>query len=87
MTEKKHNSITAGCELTLNSDIINISGKIIFKKGHKVVVREVLKSGGYWGKMSGYWIDERIDGVKLEGRYGIWSLSTFMNITDTLIKK
>jgi hypothetical protein len=67
----------AGDALTVNSDVISNSGKIIFSPGDKVTVSEVLKAGGYYGKVSGYWINERIIGVKLKWHYGIWSTSIF----------
>lgn len=62
----------AGDVLTVNSEIISHSGKIIFSPGDKVTVSEVLKAGGKYGKISGYFIPERIIGVKLKGHYGIW---------------
>jgi hypothetical protein len=66
-----------GDTLTIAHDILSLSGEIIFKKDVKIKVREVVKSGGFYGKVSGYWIDERIDGVKLQGHSGIWFLTCF----------
>lgn len=62
----------SGDVLTVNSEIISQSGKIIFSKGDKVTVSEVIKTGGYYGKTAGYFIPERMVGVKLVGHYGIW---------------
>jgi len=67
----------AGDALTVNSNVISNSGKIIFSIGDKVTVSEVLKTGGYYGKLAGYFITERIIGVKLKEHYGIWSTSIF----------
>lgn len=69
--------LIVGSVLTINGEIISNSGKILYKSGDKVVVSEVIKGGGYWGKVSGCWIDKRIDGVKLKNHHGIWNLSCF----------
>ncbi|MGE5317667.1 MAG: hypothetical protein ACM3ME_06700 [Chloroflexota bacterium] len=67
--------LNLGTELTINADTIDNSGCIHFKRGQKVIVREVVKHGGYYSW--GYWIKERIIGVKLMNEYGIYFLSLF----------
>lgn len=74
---QKYVQLSVGDVLTFKHDIISSSGRILHKKGKKDKIRELVKSGGYWGKVSGYWIDEKITGVKLENEYGIWSLEAF----------
>jgi hypothetical protein len=74
-------TLEVGDTLTFRSDIINNSGQIYFKKGDKAIVSEILKSGGYYGKVSGYWMDEYILGIKIEGHYGIWHLETFEELS------
>ena len=69
--------MNTGDKLTIKHDIIGISGSLLFAEGQEVTVREVVKSGGYYSKLCGYWIDERVHGVKLQGHYGIWFLTCF----------
>ena len=66
-----------GDELTIAHDIINESGQITFKKGQKVIVREVWKDDPHWSNVFNMWIPEKIHGVKLTNHYGIMFLSCF----------
>lgn len=67
----------AGCRLTIREDIVTCYGAIIFKKGQQVKVSEVVKTEGRWARFGGYWIPEKIDGVRIAGHIGLWYLSCF----------
>lgn len=67
----------AGDELTIAGDIIDISGRIIFNKGDKVKIHEVMKYAAHWSNFYNIWYDEEIWGIKLEGHYGTWFLNCF----------
>ena len=69
-----------GDTLTYKSDFFGASGLIFNHKGDKVIVREVVKTPGRWGYFN--WIDESIDGVKLEGENGITFLSAFVETSE-----
>ena len=69
--------IKAGDSLTINCDIINISGQIILKTGQKVMIREVNKTLAKWSNYFNIYLPEKMNWVKLKGIYGIWSLSIF----------
>ena len=66
-----------GCTLTVRADIVTSYGAIIFKKGQQVKVSEVVKTDGHWARFGGYWIPEKIDGVRIAGHIGLWYLSCF----------
>jgi hypothetical protein len=63
--------------LTVKSDIIGISGQILLSAGSVVTIKKIIKRGGYYGKVSGYWIDPEIIGVTLFEINGIWFPSCF----------
>jgi hypothetical protein len=69
--------IKKGITLTIDGEIISQSGHISFKDGDKVKVKEVLKTPEKWSNFYNMYIPERIDGIKLFGKYGIWFLNTF----------
>lgn len=73
----KHEDIKVGMELTIDGHIFDIGGNSIFNKDEKVKVRQVLKEAGKWSTFFNVWIPERITGIKLKGKYGIWFLNTF----------
>jgi len=68
--------LKAGDTLTYKSDFFGASGLIFNHKGDKVIVREVIKTPGRWGYFN--WIEESIDGIKIEGENGIMNLSSFI---------
>lgn len=63
--------------LTFRHEIISETGRIIFHKGDKVLLEEVVKTNGFWGMVSGCWIEEKVEGIRIEGKRGIWSLDSF----------
>lgn len=69
--------LTEGQKLTISGDIISECGFLIFNKGDKVTIREVRRTPAHYGKMSGVWYKETIDGVLLEEHEGFWRLSAF----------
>ncbi len=73
----KHEDIKVGMELTIDGHIIGIGGWSIFDKDQKVKVSKVLKEPGKWSNFFNMWIPERITGIKIKGKYGIWFLNTF----------
>jgi len=75
--------IKVGDNLIIDKEIINLSGMVIFNKGQKVEVREVVKDEGFYSRWNGEWIPEKIIGVKLLGFYGIWFLSCFKEMINS----
>ncbi len=69
--------IKKGSILTISGDIFDIGGWIIFTNGQKVKIKEVLKTPARWSNFFNMYMPERIDGIKLNGHYGIWFLNTF----------
>ncbi len=59
-------------KLTVKHDVLCISGTLLFQKGEEVKVAELQTRKGYYGSQSGVWYPEKITGVKIKGRYGIW---------------
>ena len=70
--------IAVGDELTVDHDIIDIAGGIALKLGEKVIIREVIKTPSKWSNTFNMFIPEVIHGVMLEGKYGMWFLSCFV---------
>lgn len=67
-----------GTQLTLNCEIIGISGIIFFEKGQKVTAEEFEIKEGHWGRMSGVWYEDELTGVRLKERQGTtWTLDIF----------
>lgn len=64
--------------LTIKNDIISETGGIIFNKGDKVEVDEIIVKEGFWGKNTGQWYPEEIIGAKLVGYHGYWDKNTFV---------
>ncbi len=69
--------IACGDVVTIKDEIFSESGRIIFHKGTKVQISEVIKKEAFWGKMSGVYYPEEITGLKIIGISGEWSLETF----------
>ena len=69
--------LAEGVELTIDHDIIDSSGQVIFLKGLKVRIREVWKTEGKWSNLYSMFVPEVIHGIKLEDISGIWFLSCF----------
>lgn len=66
-----------GDVVTWNHDSITDGGQILHHKGDVSIIQEIAKTGGHWGKLSGYYMEERILGFKLEGEYGLFFPSCF----------
>jgi len=71
--------IKVGDKVTLSRDIVNEeTGEILMEMGDEREVRElVVEKAHYHTLYAEKWIEERINGIKLEGIYGIWSLKYF----------
>lgn len=78
-------TISEGVELTVDHETITSSGHIHFKKGQKVIVREVWKTEAKWSNYYNMWMPEVIHGVKLEGEYGIYFMSLFTETKSTTL--
>jgi hypothetical protein len=80
--------VLIGGVLTVNREIISLSGRIIFELGDKVKVDETEKKGAFWGKMSGTYYPEEITGIKIYNVYGFWPLELFKETSKhTLITR
>ena len=74
--------VKAGDELTINGEIITIGGQIIFEKGQKVVVSEVIIEKGHYSRLCpDIWYDDKLLWVKLEGQYGLWTPGAFEELS------
>lgn len=72
--------LTAGSELTFSGNYFDEYYCQMASKGEKAIIKEVVKTKGRWSNFfagDSYYIPERIDGVKLAGKRGIWFLSAF----------
>ena len=74
-------NLSVGTKLTVDNDIVSVSGTISFRKGDIVTIREivshVIKHASVYGCEA-----KSISGVKLEGKYGIYFLSMFTETKD-----
>lgn len=73
----KNSFLNVGDTLTVDHDIIDISGNIILGKNQKVVVKEINKTPPKFSSVFYVYMPERINSVKLEDYCGVWILSTF----------
>lgn len=71
-------NISVGDTLTFRVGIISDGGTMLHNIGDKVTIREIIKTGGFYGKISGYWIEEKIIGFLFEEIYGQFSPSCFI---------
>ena len=67
-----------GSELTFANHIIGDSGRIIFEKGDKVIITEVIIKPASVGKRSGIYYPEQIEAVRIEGLIGVWYSGAFV---------
>ena len=72
------NLIKIGSILTISREIVSNSGNIIFEKGQKVEVSEVIMSKGYTSINSFKYYAPRIVFVKIKDKIGEWSNSIFV---------
>lgn len=59
-----------GMQLTLNCEIIGMSGLILLEKGQTVTVDRFDIKEGFWGRRSGIWYEDELRGVVLNERPG-----------------
>jgi len=65
-------------QLTLNCDIVGISGAVFLSKGQTVNVDKFEIREGHWGRMSGVWYEDELIGVRLKERPGTtWGIDIF----------
>jgi len=73
--------IKVGNILTIDHEIFSISGQIILAENEKVEVRELWISKGYWSRLCpDIWIPEKLNGIMLVGKYGIWKPEVFKEL-------
>lgn len=77
--------LQVGNDLTVASDLIDISGAITLKAGQKVTIREVGKTPSRWINSCNTFVPEKYYWVKLADIYGIWELSAFVETSTALI--
>jgi hypothetical protein len=75
-------NLTIGNKLTIDHQIIDASGFILFNHGDIVTIKGIWKTDGKWSNISNDWIPEVIRGIMLDEIDGIWFLSCF---TETKI--
>ena len=74
--------------LTINCDIITIGGQIIFEKGEKVIVSDVVIEKGHWARgFSGIYYPDKLIWVKLEDHYGLWQPDSFEELCEETVTK
>ena len=74
--------IKTGDILTIATEVIGISGEIIFTEGQKVEVEEVFLTGNYYGRSTGIYYPEKINCIKVKDQYGVWLSRTFKELRD-----
>ncbi len=74
-----------GDTLTVNDDIITIGGQIIFEKGQKVVIDELIIEKGHYSRICpDIWVEDRLVWIKIVGKYGLWQPSAFEELSKKL---
>lgn len=79
-TEILNDLLKPGATLTIESNLFDEYYCQVASKGEKVTIKEVVKTKGRWSRFfadDSCYIPEKIDGIKLEGKRGIWFLSAF----------
>lgn len=77
-------ALEPGIQLTLNCEIIGLSGIIFFEKDQKVTVEEFEIKEGHWGRMSGVWYDDELTGVRIKEHHGTtWQPTIFKELNKT----
>lgn len=67
-----------GETLTIDHDIIDGTGHIVFTKGQKVIIDEVWKNEARWSNVYEMWMPAKLHGFKLVGHYGLWFVDCFI---------
>lgn len=79
-TEKLKEILKPGNKLTIESNLFDEYYCQVAMKGEKVTISEVVMTKGRWSNFfSDYamYIEEKIDGVRLEEKRGVYFLSAF----------
>lgn len=71
-----------GNELTIDHDIVDFAGNLLFSKGQKVIIKEVWKDEARWSNVYDMWMPAKIHGFKLKGHYGLWLTNCFEETKD-----
>lgn len=66
-----------GDELTIDHNIIDSGGCILFTEGQKVIIREVWKDEAKWSNFYNMWMPEKTHGFKLVDHGGLWLVDCF----------
>ena len=75
--------VKAGDTLTFRMELITIGGQILFKKGQKVIVRDVEIKKGHWAwGFSGIWYPDKLLWIKLEDHYGLYQPDCFEELCE-----
>jgi hypothetical protein len=73
--------IKVGDILTVDNEIFSIGGRIILAENERVEVRELWISEGRWSRLCpDIWIPEKLNGVMLVGKHGIWQPEIFKEL-------
>lgn len=73
--------VEIGNILTIDHEIIDNNGRIIFEENQKVKVRDTWIMEGQWSKLYlSIWIEPELRGIYIEGVYGIWFPSAFKEL-------
>ncbi|MFW5847450.1 MAG: hypothetical protein ACOCVF_00830 [bacterium] len=69
--------IKIGDKLTVDHDVIDISGNIILKKNQKVTIKKINRIPPNFSNIFKIYLPERINSIKVNEHEGTWVLSTF----------
>lgn len=73
--------VEVGDKLTIDHEVFDIGGNIIFEANQEVVVSKLWVSEGRWSNLCpDIWIPEKLNGVYLVDEYGIWLPSLFKEL-------
>lgn len=71
-------NLEEGSNLTFSKNILDNSGRILFKKGDVATVSELIIKPASVGRKSGVYYPEQIEAVRIEEAHGIWYGSAFV---------
>jgi len=70
--------LKVGSKLTFANQVMGHSGRIIFEKGDKAIISEVIIKPASVGRKSGVYYPEQIEAVRIEESIGIWYSGAFV---------
>jgi hypothetical protein len=78
--EKDHFSDLIYNDITFACDIISISGSLLYKKGEKAFISDVIYNAGYWSNLCpDIYVQPKISAFKINGIPGqTWKPDTFI---------